>query len=157
MEGVNCVFRSILCEKDLDVRDKKSAIIDFIAAGIETFANTLIFVLSYVATDDRNHLSQIANEFDECPFDLDACDLARAAYSKACLQETYRICPTAFCLARVLYEDTTLSGYDLKAGVSIFLQLPFNRILCVKSINFNFIFIISLTDFYLVPKYDFMS
>lgn len=30
------VFQSILSADDLDIRDKKSALIDFIAAGIET-------------------------------------------------------------------------------------------------------------------------
>lgn len=50
--------------------------------------------------------------------------LSAASFTKACLQETYRICPTAFCLARMLEEDTTLSGYDLKAGVR--LSFPLN-------------------------------
>lgn len=35
-DDVNSIFYSILQTKDLDIRDKKSAIIDFIAAGIET-------------------------------------------------------------------------------------------------------------------------
>lgn len=34
--GLRSIFLSILELKDLDIRDKKSAIIDFIAAGIET-------------------------------------------------------------------------------------------------------------------------
>lgn len=34
--GLRSVFLNILELKDLDIRDKKSAIIDFIAAGIET-------------------------------------------------------------------------------------------------------------------------
>lgn len=117
-DSVNSVFWSILCEKDLDIRDKKSAMIDFIAAGIETLANTLIFVLSYVTTSRDEVLQRIATEFDNCQNEIDAGDLSRAVYTKACLQETYRICPTAFCLARILQEDATLSGYDVKAGVS---------------------------------------
>lgn len=118
------MFWSILCEKDLDIRDKKSAMIDFIAAGIETLANTLIFVLSYVTTSQDAVLKRIAAEFDDCPSEIDASDLARAVYTKACLQETYRICPTAFCLARILQEDAVLSGYDVKSGVSAPTHLP---------------------------------
>jgi len=34
--GLRSIFLNILELKDLDIRDKKSAIIDFIAAGIET-------------------------------------------------------------------------------------------------------------------------
>lgn len=33
---ISYVFQNILNQKDLDIRDKRSAIIDFIAAGIET-------------------------------------------------------------------------------------------------------------------------
>lgn len=116
--NMNSVFWSILSEKDLDIRDKKSAIIDFIAAGIETLANTLIFILNYVTNSRDGVLQKIAKEFEHCSTEIETSDLAKAVYTKACLQETYRICPTAFCLARILQEDTTLSGYDLKTGVS---------------------------------------
>lgn len=39
------VFLNILELKDLDIRDKKSAIIDFIAAGIETVGDSLSLLL----------------------------------------------------------------------------------------------------------------
>lgn len=114
---MNSVFFSILGEKDLDIRDKKSAIIDFIAAGIETLANTLIFVLHYIANQAET-MEKINSEFEHCSNEIDSNDLSHAVFTKACLQETYRICPTAFCLARILQEDTHLSGYNVKAGVS---------------------------------------
>lgn len=116
-DSVNSVFCSILCEKDLDIRDKKSAIIDFIAAGIETLANTLIFVLHYITNSPKDILQKINDEFEHCSNEIDSNDLSQAVYTKACLQETYRICPTAFCLARILQEDACLSGYNVKAGV----------------------------------------
>lgn len=116
-DSVKSVFHSILCEKDLDIRDKKSAIIDFIAAGIETLANTLIFVLHYVTSSRIRALDRIKEEFENCPKEIESNSLAQAVFTKACLQETYRICPTAFCLARILQEDTCLSGYNIKAGV----------------------------------------
>lgn len=124
-DSVGSVFWSILKEKDLDVRDKKSAMIDFIAAGIETLANTLIFILSYVTNGEDGVWQKIRSEFDHCAGELDGNDLGGAVYTKACLQETYRICPTAFCLARILQEDSTLSGYDLKAGVGISFHMHF--------------------------------
>lgn len=117
-DSVNSVFFSILSEKDLDIRDKKSAIIDFIAAGIETLANTLIFILHYI-TSQKGTLDKIKDEFEHCSNDIEFSDLTQAVFTKACLQETYRICPTAFCLARILQEDTSLSGYNIKAGVRI--------------------------------------
>lgn len=120
VDDVGSVFRSILCDKDLDVRDKKSAIIDFIAAGIETLAHTLIFILNYVTVDTAKACSpqqRIFEEFEHCRDLIDSTDLSNAFYTKACLQETYRLCPTAFCLARILEQDTTLSGFNLSAGV----------------------------------------
>lgn len=38
-DSVEAVFLSILRQKDLDIRDKKAAIIDFIAAGIHTVSS----------------------------------------------------------------------------------------------------------------------
>lgn len=116
--SVKSVFYSILSEKDLDIRDKKSAIIDFIAAGIETLANTLIFILHYVTSSNAGALDKIKEEFENSSNEIESSTLAQAVFTKACLQETYRICPTAFCLARILQEDTNLSGYKIKSGVS---------------------------------------
>lgn len=121
--SMNSVFCSILSDKDLDIRDKKSAMIDFIAAGIETLANTLIFILHYVITSEDDILRKINSEFEHCGNVIETNDLAQAVYTKACLQETYRICPTAFCLARILQEDTCLSGYTVKSGVNLLLFL----------------------------------
>lgn len=42
----NAVFESILENQDIDLRDKKSAIIDFISAGIETVSFSLSFKLT---------------------------------------------------------------------------------------------------------------
>lgn len=115
---VHSVFLSILNEPNLDIREKKSAIIDFISAGIETLANTLSFIL-YYTTRERRTQDGIYAEFRHCPDgQINVDDLSAASYTKACVQESYRLTPTAFCLARILEEDTTLSGYDLKAGVS---------------------------------------
>lgn len=77
------------------------------------------FIL-YYTTQSTKIQDGILGEFRNCDNQLDANDLSGAVFTKACVQETYRICPTAFCLARILEEDTVLSGYDLKAGVSTY-------------------------------------
>lgn len=48
-----------------------------------------------------------------------------AAFTRACIKESYRISPTTPCLARILEEDFDLSGYQLKAGVSIHSVKPY--------------------------------
>lgn len=78
-----------------------------------------MFVLSSV-TGDPEVIPKILHEFEEYRHTLILQDaFTNATYTKACIQESYRIRPTAFCLARILEEDMQLSGYDLKAGVSI--------------------------------------
>lgn len=52
--------------------------------------------------------------------DLSTKDLSTLSYTKACITETYRLTPTAFCLARVLETDMDICGYTLPTGVSIF-------------------------------------
>ncbi len=147
---VKSVFNNLMQEKDLDIREKKSAIIDFISAGIETvkfhenywhsvmlinffffllpqLANSLAFILYYTTRDAKVQI-QIRDEIDNCDNDF-----SRAHFTKACIQEVFRLTPTAFCLARLLEEDTTLSGFDLKAGVRI--PLPHNRLRSKNSQN----------------------
>ncbi|KAH8294417.1 hypothetical protein KR054_012497 [Drosophila jambulina] len=132
--GLRSVFLNILELKDLDIRDKKSAIIDFIAAGIETLANTLLFVLSSV-TGDAEAMPRILSEFCEYRDTNILQDaLTNATYTKACIQESYRLRPTAFCLARILEEDMELSGYSLNAGTVVLCQ---NMIACHKDSNFQ--------------------
>lgn len=133
-DDMRSVFQNILEIKDLDIRDKKSAIVDFIAAGIETLANTILFVLSSV-TSDPTAIEKILEEFREYRHTLILQDaFTNATYTKACIQESYRIRPTAFCLARILEEDMQLSGYNLKAGTVVLCQ---NMIACQKDNNFQ--------------------
>lgn len=114
-DGVNAVFNRILCDEDLDIRDKKSAIIDFITAGIGTLTNTFIILLNFVSSREGT-LDEIEKEFYDCEI-IESNSLAQAVFTKACLQETFRIRPIAFCLTRTLEENTILSGYNVQAGV----------------------------------------
>lgn len=50
--------------------------------------------------------------------DLSNEDLSRAFYTRAAIQEAFRLSPSAFAVARILEEDFYLSGYHLKPGVS---------------------------------------
>lgn len=82
-------------------------------------ANTLLFVLSSVTGDSAEAMPRILSEFCEYRDTNILQDaLTNATYTKACIQESYRLRPTAFCLARILEEDMELSGYSLNAGVS---------------------------------------
>lgn len=47
VDNAHKVFWSILAAEELDIRDKKAAIIDFIAAGIKTVRKIFCYVSDY--------------------------------------------------------------------------------------------------------------
>lgn len=132
---VRNIFYSILSTPELDVKDKKSGIIDLMTAGVETLAHTLAFLLQHLSQNSTSQL-QIADEFRNCPQILTMDNLAEAMYTKACIQESYRLSPTTFAIARVI-EDTSvsLSGYNLRAGTFV---LCHTMIACHSEENFRY-------------------
>ncbi|CAO1416173.1 unnamed protein product [Diamesa serratosioi] len=123
---INSIFVSILKTDNLDMREKISAIIDFITAGIELMSHTLCFVLYFVSMD-QGIQDKLYKEVSELNEHLTYDDLRNATYTRAAIQETFRISPTAFALARVLEKDTVLSNYNVKSGTVVLLQ---NMIAC---------------------------
>lgn len=97
----SAVFQSVL-NAHIDEREKKSAIVDFLAAGIHTLKNSLLFLLYQVAMNPQCQDEIIADN--------------TKAYLKACSMETFRLSPTVNCLARVIDTDMDLSGYHVTAG-----------------------------------------
>ncbi|XP_063907036.1 ecdysone 20-monooxygenase isoform X2 [Zophobas morio] len=96
------VFQAIL-KADLDEKEKTAAIIDFMSAGIHTLKNSLLFLLYLVGRDS----------------DLQRRIMDDPRYSKACMTECFRLCPTANCLARILDEEMELGGYRVPAGTPV--------------------------------------
>ncbi|XP_012150012.2 cytochrome P450 family 24 subfamily A member shade isoform X2 [Megachile rotundata] len=123
-ESVEAVFQSILRQKSLDVRDKKAAIVDFIAAGIHTLGNTLVFLFDLIG---RNPAVQAKLYEESCSLAPPGCDLTienlrKAKYLRACIIESFRKIPTTTCIARILDEPLELSGYRLNAGTVVLLH-----------------------------------
>ncbi|CAL7949455.1 unnamed protein product [Xylocopa violacea] len=123
-ESVEAVFQSILRQKNLDIRDKKAAIVDFIAAGIHTVGNTLVFLFDLIGRDPRIQAKLFEETYSLAPAgcDLTIEDLRKAKYLRACITESFRMIPTATCIARILDEPIDLSGYHLTAGTVVLLH-----------------------------------
>ncbi|XP_043793071.1 ecdysone 20-monooxygenase isoform X3 [Apis laboriosa] len=119
-ESVEAIFQSILRQKNLDIRDKKAAIVDFIAAGIHTLGNTLVFLFDLIGRNPavQGKLYEETHELAPAGCDLTIDNLRRAKYLRACITESLRLIPTTTCIARILDESIELSGYRLTAGVS---------------------------------------
>ncbi|XP_066999050.1 ecdysone 20-monooxygenase [Anabrus simplex] len=135
-ESVRHIFMSILRAHNLDIREKKAAIVDFIAAGIVTLGNTLVFLLHLVATHPnvQQRLYEELTAASESAERLSGQELRNVPYLHAVVQECYRIRPTAICVARILEEDMELSGYDLPAGTPVLCQ---NWLACLDEANFT--------------------
>lgn len=101
----SAVFQSVL-NANIDDREKTAAIVDFIAAGIHTLSNTLLFLLYLVAS----HQDVQQKLFDEIN------QSSSTTYLKACIMESYRLLPTANCLARITEQEMELAGHKLSAG-----------------------------------------
>lgn len=79
--------------------------------------NSIVFLLYYISANPEiqekiYEESLLMNE--KITMD-DIC--TKAHYTKAVIQESFRISPVAFCIARILEQDYFLSGYHVKAGV----------------------------------------
>lgn len=100
----SAIFQSVL-KADIDEREKTAAIVDFIAAGIHTLGNSLVFLLHCIGSQ-----LNVQNKLAE--------DLAAngTSYLKACVNETFRYVPTANVLARIAEQDLELSGYRVSKG-----------------------------------------
>lgn len=123
------IHEQILSSK-LDIRDKKSGLIDLLTAGIETLATTLSIFLYHLS---KNPESQ-QRILEELRAGVTQENLLGATYTKACIQEAYRMNPAAFVIARLQEEDIELSGYQVKSGT---LVLCHTMIASQEEVNFT--------------------
>ena len=114
------IFQSIL-GANIDEKEKTVAIVDFISSGIQTLGNTFIFMLHSVGMR-RDLQDKILTEE------------TKESYLKACRNETFRLLPTANCLARVTEKDLELSGYTIKSGSVVICQ---TGLACRDTRNFS--------------------
>ncbi|KAK4881517.1 hypothetical protein RN001_004836 [Aquatica leii] len=118
----SAVFQSVL-KASVDDREKTAAIVDFIAAGIYTLGNSIVFLLHLIGSNP------------ECQKKLiDDLSVGSTTYLKACINEAFRMIPTAYCLARVSEQDLELSGYHIKAGTVL---LCHTGLACKNDSNFT--------------------
>ncbi|KAM3961223.1 cytochrome P450 family 24 subfamily A member shade isoform 1-T1 [Aphomia sociella] len=116
-DGMQEIFLKILENPALDMRDKKAAVIDFVTAGIETLANSLVFLL-YLLSGRPDWQQKIRSELPCCGV-LRAEEMAAAPAIRAATNEAFRLLPTAPFLARLLDAPMTISGHRLPAGTFV--------------------------------------
>ncbi|OWR41622.1 cytochrome P450 CYP314A1 [Danaus plexippus plexippus] len=126
------IFLKILANPELDMRDKKAAIIDFITAGIDTLANSLVFLL-YLLSGRVDWQQRIRSELPSCG-ELRIEELSSAPSVRAAINEAFRLLPTAPFLARLLDAPMTIGEYRLPAGTFV---LAHTGAACRREENFH--------------------
>ncbi|KAJ2954784.1 hypothetical protein O0L34_g3089 [Tuta absoluta] len=116
-DGMREIFLKILDNPELDVRDKKAAIIDFISAGIETLANSLVFLL-YLLSGRPDWQERIRSELPSSG-EIRPEQISAAPSVHAAVQEAFRLLPTAPFLARLLDAPLTIAGHKLPRGTFV--------------------------------------
>ncbi|CAG0918248.1 unnamed protein product [Notodromas monacha] len=117
---------ALLSVKDLDRRDVRTTMIDFIAAGIDNTANMIIFML-YLLAKNKDVQDKLRKELDEIlginHATISPQFLSDAVYLRAVLKETFRLMPTTPNLVRILPDEIVMHGYKIPPGVPISCQM----------------------------------
>ena len=130
-----------LCNvKALSLQDVKVSVVDYITAGVDTIGNSIIFAIGLIAQHPHVQ-SKLQREIDEYVTTNTETDYITPSvvkdmkYLRACIQESFRMYPTASQLARILEVDTTVSGgYVLPKGTVV---LCHHRVAAFQEDNFT--------------------
>lgn len=130
------VFQSVL-NANVDENEKTAAMVDFIAAGIHTLGNSLVFLLYLISRHEKcqhkifeeltnfdNNVERITSHLDTIAHNNNintklnnATNANNKPYLKACVSESFRLLPTANCLARIIESPVEVTGgFRLPSG-----------------------------------------
>ena len=107
--------------RPMSEKQLRDEVITLFLAGHETTAIGLSWMLMLLARNPRAE-ARLAAEIREVAGDrLPAvADLPRLRYADACVREALRLYPPAYAVGRETIANTTLSGYPIPAGATLF-------------------------------------
>ena len=117
------LLKTLLSLKDVDERDVRTLILDFISGGINTVSNSLSFIILHLANNRDvqiklfEEIKSVLNSNDE---QITAQHLNKMNYLKACIKESFRLNSTIPCLVRILPEEIILNNYRIPKNTTIF-------------------------------------
>lgn len=111
-DNENSILKQLLTNPQLDIKDVKVSLVDYITAGVDTIGNSIIFAISLIAKHPKvqARLQQELDEYLRPGEDLTAEKINGLKYLKACVTESFRMYPTASQIARILPQDTEVTG-----------------------------------------------
>ena len=130
------ILKQLLNNANVDLKDVKASVVDYITAGVETIGNSVIFAIALIARDSKVR-QKLQSELDmhmnnaDLTFDM----IHKMKYLRACVKESFRLYPTACQIARILECDTKVSGdYVLPRGHVV---LCHQRVASLQEENFT--------------------
>lgn len=119
-DQTNSLLKTLLSLKEVDERDVRTLIIDFISGGINTVSNSLSFILFHLANNpdvQEKLFKEIKTVLGSQDSQITGQHLNKMTYLKACIKESFRINSTIPCLVRILPDEIVLNGYRIPAQV----------------------------------------
>ena len=138
-EGANpdSILSALLNVKEVEKKDVKASVVDYITAGMDTIGNSMIFLVANLAMnkDVQDKLHEEIDRVFPNKCDITPKLLGEVPYMKACVAESFRMFPTASQIARITEHDITLStGHKLPKGSVV---LCHHRIAALQEENFS--------------------
>jgi ecdysone 20-monooxygenase len=123
--------------KEVDTKDVKASVVDYITAGMDTIGNSMIFLVQNLA-ENQAVQERLHEELDRVfpnKCDITPELLRDVPYMKACVTESFRMFPTASQIARITETEMTLStGHTLPKQSVV---LCHHRIAALQEENFT--------------------
>ena len=137
VENPASILSALLSVKEVDDKDVKASVVDYITAGMDTIGNSMIFLVANLARNPEAQ-EQLHEEIDRVfpnKSDITPEALTRLPYMKACIKESFRMFPTASQIARITEKDFILStGHTLPKNSVV---LCHHRIAALQDENFT--------------------
>ncbi|XP_071131339.1 probable cytochrome P450 12a5, mitochondrial [Mytilus edulis] len=117
---------SLLSDSRVTDDEVNSIVMDLFGAGIDSSANTLVFLLYQLAVnqDKQSNLFEEIKKVVGNSQTLTKEHLANMSYMKACLKESHRVIfPTSGGLARVIESDLVIGGYRLPKDTLLIINM----------------------------------
>ncbi|XP_068714951.1 cytochrome P450 27C1-like [Montipora foliosa] len=114
----------LLTKEKLSLQEASGLAIDVIAAGVDTTATTLLWMLYHLARhpEVQDKLYQESLEVVGKDGNITAVNIGKMSYLKACLKESMRLSNVLTTNGRILEQDVVLSGYRVPAKTWIFME-----------------------------------
>ena len=133
------ILRQLLKNPELSQKDVKASVIDYITAGVDTIGNSIIFALGLVAkhAEVQRKLQEELERVLVRGEDITAEKILDLKYLRACVNESFRLCPTASQIARITTEDMWVGDGEKYFLPKYSVVLCHSRVACLQESNFT--------------------